>query len=201
MIGVESLHREVCSGALVKWAVHTVMRISYLAIEPSSVWRLWIGDASIMVKPGGVVAVTGTGQPECRERCDRMLTVLLVEDDSDLREIFSVVLSNGLAGCTLCEAATGREVLTLLEEQTPDLMLLDVQLPDFSGISLYNLLRLRPDLREVPVLFVTANPQLVHEAALDGPYACLGKPFSLDMLVERAYDLLCRYSTLGSLGA
>jgi DNA-binding response OmpR family regulator len=124
-----------------------------------------------------------------------MYNILLVEDDPDLREIMHLVLSNGFMGCTLHEADTGGASFAVVDQRTPDLLLLDVQLPDVSGITLYKLLRLRPDLKDVPVLFVTANPQLVHEAGLAGPHACLAKPFDLSQLVERARALLDHPST------
>jgi DNA-binding response OmpR family regulator len=119
-----------------------------------------------------------------------MQTILLVEDNLDLRVLLRTVLAYEFPTAALQEAATGRAFLTLLDQQQPRLVVLDVHLPDASGLSLYHLLRLRPNLQEVPVLFVTANPGLVRAAALVGQYACLAKPFDLAVLVTHVRALL-----------
>jgi CheY-like chemotaxis protein len=129
-----------------------------------------------------------------------MQTIVVVEDNPDLRVLLHTVLSRAFPDGALHEAATGRAFLLLLELHQPDLVLLDVQLPDFSGLSLYQLLRLRPDLQEVPVLFVTANAELVREAALSGPYACLAKPFNIAALVTNAQALLAQRATAQAIG-
>jgi DNA-binding response OmpR family regulator len=128
-----------------------------------------------------------------------MQTIILVEDNLDLRVLLHTVLSRAFPDVALHEAATGRAFLLLLELHQPDLVLLDVQLPDISGLSLYQVLRLRPDLQEAPVLFVTANAELVHKAALSGPYACLAKPFNIAALVTHAQALLSQHATAKAL--
>jgi DNA-binding response OmpR family regulator len=124
-----------------------------------------------------------------------MQMIILVEDDSALRGTLTWLLSDEFPDCTVYPAATGRTFLTLLEQQPPDLVLLDVQLPDVSGLLLYHLLRRRAGLREVPVLFVTANPELVHDAGLRGSYRCLAKPFDAEQLIDQVETLLARRSS------
>jgi DNA-binding response OmpR family regulator len=58
-----------------------------------------------------------------------------------------------------------------------------------SSIS-YKLIRLQADRKAVPILFVTATPELVREVGLCGSYACLGKPFELEDLVSHVKTLL-----------
>jgi CheY-like chemotaxis protein len=120
-----------------------------------------------------------------------MSTVLIVDDDDGIREMMELVLVDELGNCIIQSAATGCASLELLKTtKAPDLVLLDVRLPDASGVSLYNTLRQDPSMSRVPVLFVTANPELVRQAALDGPYACLPKPFALDHFVSLVHSLL-----------
>lgn len=119
-----------------------------------------------------------------------MSTIFLVEDDEAIRSIVEFILVDTLIGCTVHAAATGVEFLKLLTTRTPDLILLDVRLPDANGVSLYQMLRQNEHLARVPVLFVTANPDLVHQAFLNGPHACLAKPFCVDALIEQVQTLL-----------
>lgn len=73
------------------------------------------------------------------------------------------------------------------------LLVLDVQMPGASGIDVYDVVRDHPAFRDIPVLFVTANPELAHET-LPGvaPRDIIAKPFDLDDLVLRARDLVGR---------
>ena len=60
-----------------------------------------------------------------------------------------------LPGCTVRAAATGLAFLALLRTHPPDLMLMDVGLPDIDGVSLYHQVRTHARLQDIPVLFVT----------------------------------------------
>lgn len=73
------------------------------------------------------------------------------------------------------------------------LLVLDVQMPGASGIDVYDVVRDHPAFRDIPVLFVTANPELAEET-LPGaaPRDIVAKPFDLDDLVTRARDLIGR---------
>jgi DNA-binding response OmpR family regulator len=119
-----------------------------------------------------------------------MKTIILVEDDPAIREVLMLALSGSFPDCTVYEAASGVAFLQLVEQRTPDLVLLDVRLPEASGVSLYTILRAHATLHAVPVLFVTANPHRVYEAALVGPHDCLVKPFRLEDLVAHVQIFL-----------
>lgn len=119
-----------------------------------------------------------------------MPKILLVENDPSLRVLITWVLTDHIAGCTVHDAAHGRAFLALLEQLHPDLVLLDVHLTDTNGIDLYKLFRLRPDLREVPVLILTISPHLIQRADLAGPYTVLAKPFYNKDLIARVRSLL-----------
>ncbi len=126
-----------------------------------------------------------------------MANILLVEDEDSIRFVMKEILESALDDSTVAAAATGREFLRLLAVDTPDLILLDVRLPDIDGLTLYHEVRRQDGLESVPVLFVTANPDLVSRAKLTGHYAALRKPFDLDMLIEAVQDLLEQPMALG----
>jgi CheY-like chemotaxis protein len=81
--------------------------------------------------------------------------VLLVEDDEATRELVRRTLSAG--GWTVREAANGREALTMIERSRPDLVLLDLMMPEMDGFEFLEQLRARPEWRSIPVVVVTAK--------------------------------------------
>jgi len=80
--------------------------------------------------------------------------VLVVDDDSDFAELLSYQL--GLQGCEIILAANGVEALSLARSQLPDVILLDLMLPDLDGFSVCQILQAQPSTREIPVFIVSA---------------------------------------------
>jgi DNA-binding response OmpR family regulator len=79
-------------------------------------------------------------------------TVLAIEDDSDIRQLLRALL--GREGYSVTEAATGREGLRAFHEARPDLVILDVGLPDLDGWQVLERIR---DMSDAPVLVLTAR--------------------------------------------
>jgi DNA-binding response OmpR family regulator len=106
--------------------------------------------------------------------------VLLVEDEPALRRIIARNLTT--RGLDVAEAGTVGEALTVLNVETPDLILLDINLPDRSG---WDVLR---DLqrRHIAVPTIVVSAVRVSQSRLDEfqPMACLPKPFSIDALLR-----------------
>ncbi|MER6508552.1 response regulator transcription factor [Nonomuraea sp. NPDC001636] len=120
-------------------------------------------------------------QPEAR--------LLVVDDEPNIRELFSASLR--MAGFEVLTAADGREALRVAEESTPDLVMLDVMLPDIDGLAVAG--RLRSRGRRVPVLFVTAKDTPEDRIAglgLGEDYVT--KPFSLEEVIARIRAVLRR---------
>ncbi|HEX5474852.1 MAG TPA: response regulator [Vicinamibacterales bacterium] len=111
-------------------------------------------------------------------------TVLVVEDDADIREMLSVLLDLAELSTIMCGTAEG--ALELLREQHVDLVLTDYALPGRSGLWLLDCARREGLIRDTPVLVVTAHPE---PAGLAG-YEVIQKPFDLDELVERVRQRL-----------
>ncbi|MFI9591979.1 response regulator transcription factor [Nonomuraea sp. NPDC052265] len=115
--------------------------------------------------------------------------LLVVDDEPNIRELFSASLR--MAGFEVLTAADGREALRVAEESTPDLVMLDVMLPDIDGLAVAG--RLRSRGRRVPVLFVTAKDAPEDRIAglgLGEDYVT--KPFSLEEVIARIRAVLRR---------
>ncbi|GLX98637.1 response regulator [Herbidospora sp. NEAU-GS84] len=115
--------------------------------------------------------------------------LLIVDDEPNIRELLSTSLR--YAGFEVITASDGREAVEAAERFRPDLMILDVMLPDMDGIAVAT--RLRAAGRRVPVLFLTARQS--HDDKLAG--LALGddyvtKPFSLDEVLARIRAVLRR---------
>jgi CheY-like chemotaxis protein len=81
--------------------------------------------------------------------------VLVVEDDADLREMMRRTLENG--GWAVIEAANGRVALERLIEQRPELILLDLMMPEMDGFQFLEEVRTHEEWRSIPIVVVTAK--------------------------------------------
>jgi two-component system, OmpR family, response regulator len=123
---------------------------------------------------------------------DQIPQVLVVDDEPNIRELVQVALK--FHGCSVTTAATGRDTLRHAEANRPDLIVLDVMLPDMDGFEVCR--RLRAAGNEVPVIFLTArdtSSDTVTGLALGGD-DYVTKPFSVEALVARVRAVLRRAS-------
>lgn len=84
-----------------------------------------------------------------------MTTILIVEDEADLRELVAHHVE--AAGMTALQAATGGEGLALARSKKPDLILLDLMLPDLQGVEVCKRLRTDPATASTPIIMLTAK--------------------------------------------
>jgi two-component system OmpR family response regulator len=116
--------------------------------------------------------------------------VLVVDDEPNIRDLVAVALRfHGFAPVT---AATGEEAMRGVRAERPDLIVLDVMLPDVDGFELCR--RLRADGHDVPVIFLTARdtPSDTVTGLTLGGDDYVTKPFSIDALVARVRAVLRR---------
>ena len=84
---------------------------------------------------------------------DKAKTVLVVDDDPDAREFLTTVLQdNGFVAAT---ANDGVEAVALIEQKVPDLVALDITMPNKSGVAVYRKLKEDEQLKSIPVIIVT----------------------------------------------
>ena len=120
-------------------------------------------------------------------------TILVIEDDPHFRETLTDALA--LRQLNVRGAPTGAEAVKILEEETPSVILMDVQLPDAHGFELCRRLKRQPRLKKVPIIFLSARytePADRAEGLLAGADAYLSKPVNLDVLWEEVNYLLSK---------
>jgi two-component system, OmpR family, response regulator len=126
---------------------------------------------------------------------ERVPRVLVVDDEEHITELLSMGLS--MNGFEVERAATGRGALQAIEKTRPDLVVLDVMLPDLNGFDVAK--RLRQDEgagTRIPVIFLTARDTTADkiEGLRLGSDDYMTKPFSVEELVERVKAVLRRSS-------
>jgi two-component system, OmpR family, response regulator len=127
--------------------------------------------------------------------------VLVVDDEEHITELLSMGLS--MAGFEVERAATGRAALAAIERQRPDLVVLDVMLPDLNGFTVAKRLRQTEGAgTRVPVIFLTARDATTDkiEGLRLGSDDYMTKPFSVAELIERVKAVLRRASGIGPSG-
>ncbi len=121
---------------------------------------------------------------------DDAVRILVVDDDDNIRYLLTTAVRH--AGFSVAEAATGRAALEQVAAWNPDLVLLDVMLPDLDGFDVCK--RLRADRYDVPVIFLTARDGVddrIRGLTLGGD-DYVTKPFSLEEVVTRVRTILRR---------
>src|SRR5688572_26204350 len=127
----------------------------------------------------------GREQAGGKLRWDRMAkTVLIVEDNELNMKLFHDLLE--AHGYGTLAARNGFEALDLARKHRPDLILMDIQLPEVSGLEVTKWLKNDPDLRAIPVIAVTAFAMKGDEDRIrkGGCEAYLSKPISVGKFLE-----------------
>jgi DNA-binding response OmpR family regulator len=122
-------------------------------------------------------------------------TILVVDDEADILHFLELVLKE--RGYEVLTAPGGERALALAREHVPDLMLLDIMMPQMDGWEVLRLLRVDPRTATIPVAMISARTdakdrvQGLQEGALD--YIC--KPFSLDELLAKLDGIFAQLDT------
>lgn len=121
-----------------------------------------------------------------------MSVIYIVEDDKNISEIESYALKN--SGYQVDSFENAKAFCCRCQERKPDLVLLDVMLPDSDGIEVLKKIRRNPDLKRVPVIMVTAKSSEIDKVkGLDnGADDYITKPFGIMELISRVKALLRR---------
>lgn len=121
---------------------------------------------------------------------DNAKKILVVEDEPDLQEILLHIL--GQFGYSVRCAGNGQEGLRLYDEFVPDLVLLDVHLPDMSGFEVCRRIKAHPRTPKTPVVICTVRSEVapVAEGLDSGADDYILKPFEVAELLERVQSFL-----------
>jgi PAS domain S-box-containing protein len=129
-------------------------------------------------------------------------SILVVDDNNELRQVFSSCLRR--AGYHVLEAATGLEGLQLAQTRFPDLVLLDVRLPDISGVEVCRQIKNDPAQKDIFVILcsgeATGDEHKVN-GFQTGADEYLVKPFGIDELLARVQTLVRLHNTTAALRA
>lgn len=116
--------------------------------------------------------------------------ILLVEDNPGLVEILHKFLS--ILGYDVSVATTGTEAVRMATAQMPDLIILDIMLPEIDGLEVASRIRQNPQTRSLPILAITANPsfEMKMKSQAVGCDAFFHKPFTIKRLADTIEKLL-----------
>jgi DNA-binding response OmpR family regulator len=122
--------------------------------------------------------------------------ILVVDDEDDILNFLELVLSE--KGYQVSTASGGQEALTKAQLERPDLVLLDIMMPQMDGWEVLKLLRVDEETAEVPVAMLSARTEArdrvqgLQEGAID--YIC--KPFSLSELLSKIEAIFSQASAM-----
>ena len=109
-----------------------------------------------------------------------MPSVLVVDDDPDVRVLLETYL--GLEGFEVLTACNGSDALARLHHTQPSVILLDLMMPVMDGVEFRRHQQSLPNLRDIPVVCLSARHDAQQTARLLGVADCIGKPFELETL-------------------
>lgn len=118
--------------------------------------------------------------------------ILYIEDNLENRILIRRILQ--AEGYTMLEAASAAQAIAVVRRQKPDLILMDINMPDMDGYTLTTRLKAIPGLRQIPIIALTANVmkgdrERTLEAGCDG---YLQKPVDVDALPQQVMQFLER---------
>jgi CheY-like chemotaxis protein len=124
---------------------------------------------------------------------DSMAKILIAEDERDIRDLVAFTLR--FAGYEVFAAANGEEAVEMAPQVNPDLILMDVRMPRMTGYEACRIMKLKPELRDIPIVFLSAKGQESEiQQGLDvGAEEYLLKPFAPDQLTTHVKTILAKF--------
>ena len=120
-------------------------------------------------------------------------TILVVDDDPDTRTYLTTVLEDN--GFATVSAKDGTEAIQRIEEHAPDLVALDIAMPEKSGVAVYRALKEDDRLRKIPVIIITGISDdfkkfISTRRQVPPPEGYISKPVDCEQLVDKVKELL-----------
>jgi twitching motility two-component system response regulator PilG len=117
-------------------------------------------------------------------------TVLVVEDSPTTRKVIKMTLTSG--GFRVVEASDGVEALSRLNDERPDMVLLDIMLPKIDGYRVLSILKKNSDTKDIPVVMLTSKNRIIDKVKgrLSAASAYLTKPFKPAELIDMVNSII-----------
>ncbi len=131
------------------------------------------------------------GQEETLNKPTKRLAY--IEDEAEMIDLVRLIL--GRRGYTVLGATGGREGLELVRKELPDLVLLDLMMPDMDGWDVYHQIKSEEQTRYIPVIVITAKAQNIDKILglrIAKVEDYISKPFSPQELLDRVEHVLSR---------
>lgn len=122
-----------------------------------------------------------------------MAKILIAEDERDIRDLVAFTLR--FAGHEVFSATNGEEAVEMAPKVNPDLILMDVRMPRMTGYEACKAMKANPDLKDIPVVFLSAKGQEneIQQGLEAGAEDYLLKPFAPDKLTESVKTILAKF--------
>ena len=122
-----------------------------------------------------------------------MAKILIAEDERDIRDLVAFTLR--FAGHEVFAATNGEEAVQMAPELNPDIIIMDVRMPRMTGYEACKAMKANPDLKDIPVVFLTARGQEseIQQGLEAGAEEYLLKPFAPDQLTNRVKVILGKF--------
>jgi two-component system alkaline phosphatase synthesis response regulator PhoP len=121
--------------------------------------------------------------------------ILIVDDETDFIELLKFRLAD--LHCDFLVANDGVHALSQARQSKPDLILLDILLPDLDGLSVCEILKRQPATKKIPIFFMSAlSSDVTRRTAAMQAEDFFTKPLDLERLVSRVKDLLFHETTV-----
>ncbi len=122
-----------------------------------------------------------------------MAKILIAEDERDIRDLVAFTLR--FAGHEVFTASNGEEAVDMAPKVNPDIILMDVRMPRMTGYEACKLMKQNPDLKDIPVVFLSAKGQEaeIQQGLEAGAEEYLLKPFAPDQLTSHVKAILAKF--------
>ena len=122
--------------------------------------------------------------------------ILVVEDNADARELLVCALE--LEGFAAISANDGRRAIEVAKAEAPELIITDINMPEMDGIQMIRIMRGLSDLKDVPILVISAYQSgIIREAIEAGATASMKKPLEFQELIKLIVSLLPSMLVIG----
>lgn len=122
------------------------------------------------------------------------ISLLVIDDDGDFNALVKFVLEHD-TDWKILTALGGREGVALTQLQQPDVILLDIVMPNLNGLDVYHLLKSNQTTCSIPIIFVTAMVRMkpIIRAQITEDIEVITKPFDIMTLANQVTDVCDRY--------